>query len=79
MPQLSLQRDSATFAEQLASTTAELADLKAKQQELESKNALLEKCLHLNISQRLHQVDSEVMYSHGARSSHGRHVNIAST
>lgn len=55
-----LQEDPASAAQQLASTTAEIAELKAKQQQLESKNMLLEKCLHLNLSQRLHHANSEV-------------------
>jgi hypothetical protein len=55
-----LQTSSAALADELAKTVAELDRLKEQQSTLENKNALLEKCLHLNLGQRTHQAMSEV-------------------
>ncbi len=55
-----LQTSSAALTEELAKTVAELEQLKEQQSTLENKNALLEKCLHLNVGQRKHQAISEV-------------------
>ncbi|KAA6422014.1 MAG: hypothetical protein FRX49_08032 [Trebouxia sp. A1-2] len=49
------QTSSAALADKLAKTVAELDRLKEQQSTLENKNALLEKCLHLNLGQRTHQ------------------------
>lgn len=55
-----LQTSSAALADKLAKTVAELDRLKEQQSTLENKNALLEKCLHLNLGQRTHQAMLEV-------------------
>ena len=55
-----LQTSSAALADELAKTVAELDRLKEQQSTLENKNALLEKCLHLNLGRRTHQAMSEV-------------------
>lgn len=49
------QESPEVLAEQLASTRAELDQMRAQQRRLESKNVLLEKCLHLNLSQGAQQ------------------------
>ncbi len=55
-----LQTSSAALAEELAKTVSELERLKKQQSTLEDKNALLEKCLQLNLGQRKHQAMLQV-------------------
>ena len=55
-----LQTSSAALAEELAKTVSELERLKEQQSTLENKNALLEKCLQLNLGRRKHQAMLEV-------------------
>lgn len=52
---LAPETSSAALAEELAKTVSELERLKEQQSTLENKNALLEKCLQLNLGQRKHQ------------------------
>ena len=55
-----LQTSSAALVDELAKTVAELDRLKEQQSTLENKNALLEKCLQMNLGQRKHQAMFEV-------------------
>ncbi len=46
---------------QLASTVAELCNLRARQQQLESRNLLLEKCSHLSSKQNEEQLNGVII------------------
>lgn len=55
------RESSQDLADQLASTRAELEQMREQQRRLESKNILLEKCLHLNVSHEAHQSRGSIL------------------